>query len=115
MNTQNWLRTIESFENSPQGFGFSLRADLSDIIARYLNERGITQVQLAAAAGMKPQQLSRIIHSSANSTLDTVGRILFALGTKLPKLTVDHESTVVESRCFNTGWRVVESGRASAI
>jgi DNA-binding phage protein len=82
MNSQNWLKAMESFESTPEGAGFSLRADLSDIVARHLGERGMTQAQLAAAAGMKPQQLSRVIHSNANCTLDTAGRILHALGIK---------------------------------
>ena len=80
MNSQNWFKALETFEDSPEGVGFGLRADLSDIIARHLGERGMSQAQFAVAAGMKPQQLSRVIHSSANCTLDTAGRILHALG-----------------------------------
>ena len=80
MNSQSWLKDIEAFQKTPEGAGFGLRNDLAEIIVRQLGERGMTQTDLAQAAGMKPQQLSRVIHSSANCTLDTAGRILHALG-----------------------------------
>ena len=111
MNTQGWLKTAEEFENTPEGAGFSLRADLSDIIVRHLGQRGMTQTRLAEAAGMKPQQLSRVIHSSANCTLDTAGRILFALGIRA-KLAESDESAVVECRPGRVNWTVSESRRA---
>jgi transcriptional regulator with XRE-family HTH domain len=59
-----------------------LRLDLAEIILRALNERGWTQRQLADAAGMREQYVTRVIHSSQNCTVDIIGRLLFALQVK---------------------------------
>lgn len=78
---KNILQTLEDFKKTPESRGLDLRLDLAEIIIRNLNVRGWSQRELAAASGMKEPQLSRVIHSNANCTLDTVGRLLFALGT----------------------------------
>lgn len=78
----NILQTLEDFKKTPESRGLDLRLDLAEIIIRNLNARGWSQRKLAAASGMKESQLSRVIHSNANCTLDTVGRILFALDAR---------------------------------
>jgi transcriptional regulator with XRE-family HTH domain len=47
-----------------------------------LKERGWTQHDLAVQADMKDSFISRVVNGSANCTLDTIGRIFFALGIK---------------------------------
>src|ERR1700693_4419125 len=79
------LAGLEEFERSPASRGLDLRLDLAQIVLHRLSELGWTQRQLGEAAGTPEQVVTRIVHSSANCTFDTAGRILFALGTK-PKL-----------------------------
>lgn len=79
-NIQSLLDRLHEFENSPQGVGFDLRLDLSDIIVQACMTGGWTHKQIAEKAGMKPSQLSKIVHGSANCTFDVAGRVLFALG-----------------------------------
>ena len=78
--TQSLLKDLEDFDKSPESRGYDLRLDLADIILRHLDHNGWTQKKLAEAAGMKPPLLTRVIHGASNCTLDTAGRILFALG-----------------------------------
>jgi|GEM_PF-6780041 len=75
------LNDLEKYDNSPEGRGCDLRLGLADIILRHLRKTGWSQNRLAAEAGMKPQQITRLIHAASNFTADTAGRILFALGT----------------------------------
>ena len=76
------LKDIEHLEKTPEGHAYDLRLDLSEIVLRHLDGKHWTQNQLAKAAGMRPQVLTRIIHAASNCTFETAGRILFALGIK---------------------------------
>ena len=96
INSQELHKIIDDFDNTPQGCGFSLRLDLSDIIVRKLSGNGVTQQKLAHAAGMKPPQITRLIHASTNCTFDTAGRILHALGIKA-KLVEAKEPAIVQT------------------
>jgi transcriptional regulator with XRE-family HTH domain len=85
------LKRIEEFENSPDGLGYDLRLDVAQFILRHLDEKNWTQDKLARKAGIKPQQITRLVHSSANFTADTVGKIAFALGTRVRIVEVGSE------------------------
>ena len=76
------LKDLEEFDRTPEGWSCDLRLDLADIIIRHLAEKSWTQAKLAEAAGMKQPALTRILHSDANCTFETAGRVLFALGVK---------------------------------
>ena len=75
----NILQTIEDFKQTAESRGLDLRLDVAEILIRNLKERNWSQRELANAAGMLEPQVSRILHSSANCTLDTIGRLMFAL------------------------------------
>ncbi len=57
-----------------------LREDLSGILCRELNRRNWTQQFLADKAGFSRQYISKVLHCRANCSVDTIGRLLFAVG-----------------------------------
>jgi plasmid maintenance system antidote protein VapI len=91
------LRDLEAFDSKPESTGFDLRLDLSEIILRHLCEHGMTQKEVAARSGMKESFITRLIHSEANCTFDTAGRILHALGIRA-KLVVQPQSATAATR-----------------
>jgi ribosome-binding protein aMBF1 (putative translation factor) len=80
--TRDLLNDLDEFDNTPEGRGYDLRLDLSSIIVRQLAAKGWTQKKLADEVGVKESFITRLIHSSANCTFDTAGRVLFALGVR---------------------------------
>lgn len=83
MKSRNLQKQLEEFENTAEGYGFSLRLDLSEIILRHLNTIEITQAKLAEKAKTSPQVVTRVIHAASNCTLQTAADLLFALGIKV--------------------------------
>lgn len=81
-NQLDILGLLTELENNPESVGLSLRLDLATIILKALRERGWNQSALASAAGVKEGFISRLVHSDANCTFETAGRILFALGLR---------------------------------
>jgi len=96
---QDILRALEEYERTePKSRGLELRLNLAEIVIRHLRQKGWTQRELALRISRKESYISRIVHSDANCTLDTVGRLLFALGVHA-RLAEEPSSTV--------GWAVV--------
>ena len=77
-----FLRALDGFKRSPEIYGLELRLNLAQIILRELRRRGWTQRDLAERSGLKESYISRVLHSDANCTFDSVGRILFSLGIR---------------------------------
>jgi len=80
--TQDLLKLLDDFENTPESAGHALRLDLAELILKTLQQKCWTQKQLAQIARMKPSFITRIVHGSSNCTFDVAGRLLFALGIK---------------------------------
>ncbi len=57
-----------------------LRESLSRVLCKALNRLSWSQQMLADKAGFSPEYISRVMHCRANCTVDTVGRLLFAIG-----------------------------------
>lgn len=77
------LTTLDEFErDDPSSRGLAFRLDLAEIVGRELRAKGWTQRKLAEVASVKEPFISRILHSEANCTFDTAGRLLFALGVQ---------------------------------
>jgi len=74
------LKGIEEVSDSPEGYALDLRMILADLIMAKLDERGMTQSQLAQLTGWKDSFVSRLIHADANCSTETAGRALHALG-----------------------------------
>ena len=97
---KNILQAIEDLEDSPLGRSYDLRVDLAGILLRNLKEKGWTQRDLARAAKMKEPQVSRILHSNVNWTVDTIARLLFALKIRARLEQVDNE--IIDLRNYET-------------
>jgi transcriptional regulator with XRE-family HTH domain len=85
------LSDLEAFRQTRESRGHDLRNDLANIVVRHLAQRGWSQARLAEAAGMKSPMLTRIIHSDANCTFDTAGRLLYALGIEAKLIEVGQD------------------------
>ncbi len=80
-NIRQILDALADYErNDPSSRGMELRLNLAEIILRGLNEKGWSQGDLALKANLKDSYVSRVIHSNANCTFETAGKLLFALG-----------------------------------
>lgn len=76
------LDRLKQFDNTAESVSADLRLSFARLVARGLRERGWTQRDLAERANFKESFVSRILHSDSNCTLETAGRLLFALGTR---------------------------------
>lgn len=76
---QGILRALRKYEDTPESWGLELRLNLAEIVIRTLRRKGWSQRDLARAASMKESFISRVLHSNANCTLDTVGKLFHAL------------------------------------
>lgn len=66
-------------------------------ILQILRERGMSQAQLAARIGMKPQQLSAIMTGKHAPTLESLRRIAFGLDVSVITLIEERESEVANA------------------
>ncbi len=76
---QEILRALREYEDTPESWGLELRLNLAETVIRGLRQKGWSQRDLARATSMKESFISRVLHSDANCTLDTVGRLFHAL------------------------------------
>lgn len=75
-------RILLDFEDSPEGVGYDLRLNLSEIILRHLRSKGWTQRRLADESKKLESYITRVVHSQQNCSLDTIGEIFYALGIR---------------------------------
>lgn len=75
-------KALERYKQTPDSVGMELRLSFAEIVLRILRQKGWTQCQLAERARLKPPYISRVLHSNANCTFETAGKILFALGAR---------------------------------
>ena len=76
-------KRLERFEASPAGYGAKLRLDFAEIIWRNLERKPWSQRRLAKKARLADSVISNLIHGNKNCTLDTVGKVIHALGTEV--------------------------------
>ena len=98
--TRSILAALETFKQTPESVGLELRLSLSETILRHLKAKGWTQAALAKKTGMKEPFISRVLHSNANCTLDTAGKLLFALGIRA-RFSVAPNSTAPSTSNFS--------------
>lgn len=61
-------------------YALSLRNDFAALIERGLEERGLTQRELAIIAGLKESYISRLINVATNFKVGVAARVLVPLG-----------------------------------
>ena len=107
----NLLKGLKEFEKSQHGAGMDLRLDFAEIVLRRLRELNWNQKQLADAVEMKEPQLTKLIHSDSNCTVDTIGRLLNALGirTSLVRQIADEPTSTAICITDNSRYREVIS------
>ncbi len=93
------LRELDEYHQTPESHGIKLRLNLAEIILRHIKEKNWTQKELARKTSFKDSFISRLLHSDANCTFETAGRILFALGVeaKLEEVRATHSSMEMDS------------------
>jgi len=111
-STQDILQVLDEYKRRPESYGLKLRLNLAELVIRQLNSNGWSQRDLARRTGLKEAYISRILHSDANCTFESAGKILFALGVKVALLAesewtstddlhgneIDQEGVTTESR-----------------
>lgn len=113
-DSHDLLKTLRDFEETEEGTGYELRLDVADIVLRHLDEKQWTQTRLAEAAKMRPSYLTRVIHSSTNCTLDTAGRIFFALGVKVKLVEIESSPSARVKACQTSANTMAYSSVASS-
>ncbi len=87
---------LAEFERSDwESVGIEIRTQFAGIINKAFQEKGWSQRQLAHAAGMHESRVSKLLHGDDNCELNTIARILFALGVRV---SVMEASSVVHDR-----------------
>ena len=82
---------LEEFDESPQGYGTQLRLDFAEIIWSSLVQKKWSQRRLSEQSGLADSVISNLVHGNKNCTLDTIGRVLHALGTRAKLREVAHQ------------------------
>ena len=114
-STQDILRALAEYKQKPESYGMKLRLNLAELVIQRLKSNGWSQRDLAQEAGLKEAYISRILHSDANCTFESAGKILFALEIKaalLPECEwtstddqngkeIDKEGDTAEPRTFS--------------
>ena len=93
------LKALDEYHQTPESRGMKLRLDLAEIVLRHLKQNDWTQKELARKTSFKDSFISRLLHSDANCTFETAGRILFALGVeaKLEEISEPHLASGIDS------------------
>ena len=76
---QEILQALEKFERTPECRGLEHRLEFAELVIQHLKQKDWSQRDLALKASMKESFISRIVHSDANLTVETIGRIESAL------------------------------------
>ncbi len=109
------LQELSDFKETAEGVGLELRLSLSEIVIRRLRQLNWTQRKLAEHAGFKESFVSRVLHSDDNCTLDTVGRLLHAVGVRarLHEYVASVARTADETLTILSTWSEESRGKAS--
>ena len=91
---------LDRFDESPAGYSTQLRLDLAEIIWRSLARNKWSQRRLSKKSGLADSIISNLIHGNKNCTLDTVSKVLHALGTRATL-----QETFVSAATDDAVWR----------
>ncbi len=93
------LKVLDEYHQTPESRGMKLRLNLAEIILRHLKQNNWTQKELARKTSFQDSFISRLLHSDANCTFETAGRLLFALGVeaKLEEISEPHLVSGIDS------------------
>ena len=73
---------IENFEKTEESRVLEIQLSLTRLVIKGLKEKGWTHSLLARELGFSNRIIERLLHGDENWTVETAGKILFALGIK---------------------------------
>ena len=93
---QRFKSVAANTHNSARGVKQDLLFDIADFVQDMIKQHGLTQRDFAKRIGMKESQLSRILNTEANLTVETIARIFWAFGRR-PHLNVRQHEVEADS------------------
>lgn len=79
---------------SPENWAYFVLLDnISDQIAEFMDEHGISKAELSRRMEVKPAYISRLLGGDANPTLKTLSKVFYHLDVKLHTSIVDSNDT----------------------
>ena len=79
---ENIRRLAKEAAGSHQSVAMELRIHFANILTTLRKQQGWTQSELARRSGLAESQISELAHADENCTLETVGKVLSALGVR---------------------------------
>ena len=76
----DFRRLVADVTDTPESVGIDLRIQFSSLMGKMLKERGWSQTELSRRTKIHQPEISAYMHADENVTVDTMGRILHALG-----------------------------------
>jgi len=84
-------RGITNIRKTPESLSMDIRMQFARIINLGSSRPGWTQHKVAQEAGMKDSQISALVHGETNCTIDTMAKVMFALGHRLYLVPADSD------------------------
>lgn len=83
-----FTRLTRQYQNDPEYQLDSLIFDFNEEICRLMEEKGVSRAELARRIGVNRSYITRILNENANLTVETMVKIVTALGMKIDLITV---------------------------
>lgn len=117
MNTIDELHNaLKDYEQTPDGQAQDLKNSFSTLFIKLLEDKGLTQKQLSEESGVTQRLISGIVHGDHNSTLETLGQLLWALNTRVkiePISAVINQDFLYSNTKFTASFTVNDSDLSS--
>lgn len=81
-NCEEICEALKEYNATAESVGLALRLNVAELVMRGMNRKGWNRFSLAHKADVSVQTIFQIVHSDANCTLDTIGRLFHALDVK---------------------------------
>jgi len=96
-----WFRQmVARHEGEPEYWVEYLKLVFSEEIGRMMDERGVSQAELARRLGTSRAYVAKVLRSTANLTLATMAKLALALGARVDLSLVPREK---HASSFDTG------------
>ncbi|MDD5706550.1 MAG: helix-turn-helix transcriptional regulator [Kiritimatiellae bacterium] len=108
MNTPQFVRyeggfdfaaALQKARENPAYWQEDILLDVAHRLSQELDDRDMTQADLASKLGVKPGYISRVLRGHENLTLQTLAKIAFALGKRWECMLVDQGAHIALFTC----------------
>ncbi len=79
-NAKHLQSLVRDFDKTEEHCVLKIKLSLTRLVIKGLEEKGGTQSRLASELGYSMPLLHRLLHGDENWTVETAGRLLFAIG-----------------------------------